>query len=167
MAQLDVRALTAYLNEHLAGSVAGLDLMERLCRAEAAAKYELPLTRIKSEVEDEQALVRQFIADLGGSESVVAKAAAWMSEKVTAVMLGAGDRANESLRLFEALEALSLGFWGRRSLWKTLGQLQEKGLLREAVRCEALARRADRHLEELEEIRLRASLDALTQMAVA
>jgi hypothetical protein len=125
------------------------------------------LARLREDITDEQQLVRQLLSAHGGRESTVAQTVAWLGEKLTRVKIGPGENDDSGLMLFETLEALSLGFWGRRALWRTLEQLQRAGSIEARVDFGALAFRAGRHLDQLEESRLLASLVAFSAEAIA
>jgi hypothetical protein len=64
--------------------------------------------------------------------------------------------------LFEALELLGVGFWGRRSLWGALAHLDRQSPLQSGIAFHALAEGAERQLAELEPFRLLAAIGALT-----
>jgi hypothetical protein len=57
---------------------------------------------------------------LGGTESKVRKAAAWLTEKVGEAKLALDNTGNGQLQLVEALEALGLGIQGKLGLWRAL-----------------------------------------------
>ena len=61
--------------------------------------------------------------------------------------------------LFEALEALSMGFCGRMSLWRVLAAVRDD--LPISLDLDALATRASGHLADIEAARLAAGLAAL------
>jgi hypothetical protein len=107
------------------------------------------------------------LAEVGGRENPVAKAIAWLGEKASRIKLGPDPEASSGLKLFEALEALSLGFWGRRSLWWTLARLAREAPLPETLDYAGLATRAELHLDELEDLRMDAAMAALREEAGA
>ena len=165
MPQFDESTLATYLNDHLAGSVAGLQLMDRLCDAEGAGPVGLLLARLRPDVVLEQTELRRLLTALGATESPVRRAVAWIGEQFTRLKIGAGEDDDSGLMLFEALEALSLGFFGRMSLWRILAVVQADLPLRLDV--DAFATRASRHLADLEDARIAAGLAALSPRARA
>src|SRR6185437_1361582 len=48
---------------------------------------------------------------------------AWLSEKFSELRMALDDRSGGDFRLFETLEALSVGIAGKRLLWKTLATI--------------------------------------------
>src|SRR5213076_2102410 len=74
--------LTSYINDHLAGSVAALELLDDLIKASEDEPLKIFLADLKREIEADQKVLEQLIARADESESVVRKAAAWVTEKV-------------------------------------------------------------------------------------
>lgn len=113
--------LTTYLNDHLAGSVAALELVEHLLRHEEANRESY--ATLRTEIEEDQQTLRQLLAELGGKESQLRKAAAWLTEKLGQAKLRLDDQGDGELRALEALETLGLGIQGKLSLWRALGSV--------------------------------------------
>jgi hypothetical protein len=61
-----------------------------------------------------------LLESLGGKESKMRKAAAWLTEKLGEAKLAVDDGGNGQLQLVEALEALGLGIHGKLGLWRAL-----------------------------------------------
>ena len=49
--QLDEETLAKYLNDHLAGSVAALKFMRRICEVHADSPLRMLMTRLRSDIE--------------------------------------------------------------------------------------------------------------------
>lgn len=113
----DMEALSDYLNDHLAGSVGALELLDRLIEACAGKPLERFFKDLRREIEEDQAQLKGLMAKLGVDESTVRKAGAWLAEKLSRskIELGEGD-----IGIFLALEALIIGITGKRSLWRAL-----------------------------------------------
>jgi hypothetical protein len=109
--------LSDYLNDHLAGSVGALELLDRLTEACAGKPLERFFRDLRREVGEDQAQLKGLMAKLGVDESTVRKAGAWLAEKLSRpkIELGEGD-----IGIFLALEALIIGITGKRSLWRAL-----------------------------------------------
>jgi len=99
---------------------------------------------------------------VGGTESAAARAVAWAGEKLSRLKIGTGEHDSSGLKLFEALEALALGFWGRGTLWRTLDRVRQEAPLPDTIDFARLARQAAAQLDELEAVRLEAGIVALT-----
>lgn len=160
---LDRDSFMTYLNDHLAASIAALQLLERLVTTLHEPGMVKTLRTLHDDVRDEQGLVREMIAAGGGSESNLSQAVSWVGEKVSRLKIGPGESDPSGLMLFEALEAISVGFWGRRCLWSALAHLSREVTIEPTtIDFAALEARAELHLTMLERLRLKASTAALS-----
>ena len=113
--------LATYLNDHLAGSVAALELLDRLHRLSRGTNQEQLFASLREEIEEDQEIVKLLLRAVGGKESMARKAAAWLTEKIGEAKLDLDDSGSGQLRLLEALETLGLGIRGKLGLWRALG----------------------------------------------
>jgi hypothetical protein len=152
--------LATYLNDHLAGSTAGLELVKR-----AASENEgSPLGDFLSQLSDEIAEDREALAELMDSLDVGTDhkkiAAAWVGEKVGRLKPNAQLRGYSPLSPLVELEALSLGIEGKRLLWISLqGIAADHGLAPE--RFSDLAARASDQRSRVEAFRVEVASRAL------
>jgi hypothetical protein len=109
-----------YLNDHVAGSVAALELLDRLVDAYQGKPLERFFGDLRTDIQQDQEQLQGLIAKLGAAERPIRKAAAWIAEKLSRPKIDLGDRGNVEIGLFLALEALILGITGKRSLWRAL-----------------------------------------------
>ena len=112
--------LSDYLNDHLAGSVAALELLDRMIEACKGKSLERFLRQLREDIHQDQEKLKELIEKLGVSESTVRKTGAWIAEKLTRPKLDFGEGSKEEIGVFLALEALLLGITGKRSLWRAL-----------------------------------------------
>jgi hypothetical protein len=153
-------ALTTYLNDHLAGSVAALELLDHLLEREPGSGRD-ELARIRVEIEEDQQTLQRILSDMGGKESPIRKAAAWLTEKLGEVKLGLADKGSGELRVLEALEALGLGIQGKLLLWRALEAVKGSVPSLGGIDLQQLQQRAERQSRRVEELRLRAARVAL------
>jgi hypothetical protein len=113
--------LTEYLNDHLAGSVGALELLDRLIEAFQGKPQERFFRELRADIHDDQEQLKELIAKLGAEESAVRKAGAWIAEKFSRTKIELGEGPEQEMGLFIALEAFVLGITGKRSLWRALG----------------------------------------------
>ena len=113
--------LATYLNDHLAGSVVAIELLDHLRQLAKGPEQERLFTVLQSEIEEDQKVLQGLLRGVGGKESRVRKAAAWLTEKVGEAKLKLDDSGGGELRLLEALETLELGILGKLALWRALG----------------------------------------------
>lgn len=153
--------LATYLNDHLAGSVVALDLLDRLeaTYSENTLRDFFKLLRadIAADREELEALMKALNID----QSRTRKASAWLAEKMTGLKLRFDDPAAGPLLLFESLEALSLGIEGKLSLWIALAATSEITPPLRIVDYERLQRRAQEQRERVEVLRLETAKKAL------
>jgi hypothetical protein len=112
--------LTDYLNDHLAGSVGALELLDRLIETYEGKPLEKFFRDLRADIDHDQEQLKQLIQKLGAEESAVRKAGAWIAEKLSRSKIDLGEGSKTELGLFLALEALILGITGKRSLWRAL-----------------------------------------------
>ena len=153
-------ALTTYLNDHLAGSVAAIELLEALASDGRGTPLEQRLDRMIADIREDQYVLRDILARVGGEESRVKQASAWIGEKLGRAKLRLGGE-NEALGRLESLEALALGVQGKLGLWRTLGALKARDPRLGAYRFDELEQRALAQYRLLEEERLAAASAAL------
>jgi len=140
---LNTHLLATYLNDHLAGSIAALQLVERLVRLSEGNERQRLFVTLQAEIEEDQEVLKGLLRGIGAKESKVRKAAAWLGVKMGEVKLEVDDTGDGQLRLLEALETLGLGIQGKLGLWRALrassvaatglGQLDFGGLERRAL----------------------------------
>lgn len=153
--------LATYLNDHLAGSVLALELLETLAAAHADTPLGSYFNKLKSEIAADRQTLTDFMGRLEISESKTRKVSAWFAEKLTELKLRMDDPAAGELRLFESLEALSLGIEGKRSLWLALAALSRETPALPAMNYEVLLARAREQRDGVESLRLEVALRAL------
>ena len=111
--------LLTYLNDHLAGSVAAVELLSHLVQGSHNGGMKAFFLRLRKEIEEDQNVLRDFVKSIGGEESTMKKVGAWLMEKVTRLKLRQ-ETDDNGFGVFEALEGLALGIQGKRALWRSL-----------------------------------------------
>src|SRR4029450_8482981 len=118
-------SLPGYLNDHLAGAAAGIQLAERCRDRDPESELGHVLQTLLIEIRHDREVLERVISVLGGSPNTIKRATALGAERVSSLrtslpMIGPGSR--ESARL-EEIEVLSLGIEGKRLMWAALAQL--------------------------------------------
>src|ERR1043166_4740818 len=102
--------LHTYLNDHLAGAVAAIELLDALIEHHSEDRFGKPFRDLRDEIHEDRETLRDLIRKVGASESAIRKAGAWLAEKFSRAKIGdTGD----SAELLQALEALALGITGK------------------------------------------------------
>lgn len=156
------KAITTYLNDHLAGSVAALELLDYLVALHQGPDRR-PLTDLRTEIEEDQKVLQQLLRDLGGKESQVRKAAAWLTEKLGQAKLRFDDPGTGDLRVLEALETLGLGIQGKLSLWRALASVAGEIPQLSGLNLPQLQERAADQFERVDALRIQVARTALPQ----
>lgn len=160
MATGDDTLLGIYLNDHLAGATAGTQLAERLGKAETDWSGGEALQRIAVEIKEDRQSLLDLMAGLGVPVRHYKTWAAWAAEKVGRLKLNGRVLARSPLSRLEELEILRLGVEGKAAGWRTLREWAEKDGRIDKGRLDTLLGRADQQVEQLEELRVRAALEA-------
>lgn len=143
--------LATYLNDHLAGAVAALSLLEHL---EATDPDLAPLlAALRHDIELDRKELEALIDRLGAGRSAVRRAAGWVAEKVARLKLAADDPSGDRLKRLEALEVLAVGIHGKASLWRALRVVPAAA----GPDYDRLIGRADEQRERVEAARLDAA----------
>jgi hypothetical protein len=134
--------------------VAALELVERLRRLSQGTYREQLFLSLGQEIEDDQQIVKLLLRSVGGKESKVRKAAAWLTEKIGEAKLELDDSGNGQLRLLEGLETLGLGIQGKLGLWRVLSAVSSQDSEIGKLDLTRLERRARDQFERVEAERL-------------
>jgi hypothetical protein len=151
--------LTTYLNDHLAGALAAVELLGHMIRLERGRQWEQALTEIRAEVEEDRVVLQSLLHEVGGKESRVRKAAAWVTEKLGRAKLKLDDSGRGELQMLESLEALALGIQGKAALWRALANPEVPVKRLDYARLE---QRAVNQFQRAEALRLEAARAALS-----
>ena len=106
--------LATYLNDHLAGSTGGIELVRR-----AAGEYEGTelgefLSGLAREIEEDRETLKEYLAELGVDEDRLKVAAGWAGEKLGRLKPNGHLMSRSPLSALVEFEALSLGVEGKR-----------------------------------------------------
>jgi hypothetical protein len=146
--------LTTYLNDHLAGSVAAVELVEHLVQLTKGTQRERFFLTLGREIQEDQETLRLLLQEMGGKESRARKAAAWLTEKLGKVKLRLDDKGEGHLRLLEALETLALGIQGKAALWRGLEAIADQMTALRSLDLPHLQGRANDQFQRVEAQRL-------------
>jgi hypothetical protein len=152
--------LSTYLNDHLAGSVGAIAMVERAVEDNAGTLFGRRLEEILKEIRKDQAVVQDLIEKVGSKENPLKKAGAWLTEKAGRVKLGGTGDPGELARL-ELLETLAMGIHGKRALWRALRVVVHQHPVLRDLDLDLLERRAVEQHDRVEEWRLEAAREAL------
>ncbi len=133
--------LHTYLNDHLAGSVAAIELLDEVIEHHSEDRFGKIFRDWRGDIRVDQETLRNLIRKLGAEESAIRKAGAWVG-------------------LLQALEALALGITGKRLLWRSLGAIAQNFAALQGTDFGELEKRAQDQFERVETLRLEMAPEA-------
>ena len=149
-----MKELATYLNDHLAGSVAAIELLDHLIKAQTGQRLEKFLIDLRDEVNNDQEILQDLIRKLEIGESPIRKAGAWFIEKLGEVKIAVGGKDVGDLGLLQAFEGLALGITGKKLLWRALRTVEGGVPQLQGLDLPKLERRAQEQFERVEKERL-------------
>lgn len=155
--------LRTYLNDHLAGATAAIELLQHLTKYRSGSDAQQRYVQLSQEIEEDRQVLQDILARLGGTESPVRKAAGWLSSKLGQVKMVLDDTGDDQLRVLEALEALSLGIQGKLLLWGAMATAASRVPLLQSVDFGRLQQRAHDQFEQVDGERLQVAKVALAR----
>jgi hypothetical protein len=146
------RFLAIYLNDHLAGSTAVVELVRRAAREHAGGELGSFFSRLAVEIAEDRQALRRVMAAAGVREQAAKAAAAWLGEKAGRLKLNGRITGRSPLTPLVELEALEIGVHAKLLLWKALREHRPPGSA--AVDLDHLIARAERQLADVETHRI-------------
>ncbi len=149
--------LGIYLNDHLAGATAGVELARRV----AGTRLGLPGESVLPQLATEIAADRDALLDMMTALQVPVRGykvrAGWIAEKAGRLKLNGYLLGRSPLSNLEELEMMRLGVEGKAAGWRTLRTLAEADERLDPGELDELISRAGRQADLLEDLRVRAA----------
>jgi hypothetical protein len=157
---MERKLLRIYLQDHLAASTGGLELVRRARGANEGTPYADPLAQLADDIEADRRSLESVMEDLGFGADRAKNIAFWAAEKAGRLKLNGQLTGYSPLSRMIEIEGLITGVNGKRSLWLTLRDVAESVPELDADRIGRLVERAEQQLETLHELRSRAGREA-------
>jgi hypothetical protein len=151
------RRLGIYLNDHLAGSVAMKELVERRLSDDPGGAMSDFLRRFGEELEFEQSIVKTMISHFGGAENPAKKTMAWLAEKIGRFKMNDSLTGYSELSRLEELEFMVVGIRGKLALWTGLEEAAATNARLRSFELGPLREKAQRQMDEAEALRVEAA----------
>lgn len=148
--------LHVYLNDHLAGAVAGSELVRRAASENEGNDFGAFLTELVQEIEIDRLALEALMETLGVSRDLLKGGTAWLAEKVGRLKPNGQVTGYSPLSRLLELEALASGVGAKLGMWRAL-----QVVLGPSTQLDDLVDRGERQLAALEGWRLRAAEIAL------
>jgi hypothetical protein len=158
---MSAEQLAVYLNDHLAGAVAALELLSHIEERHPNTGAARLVVELRPAITEDVQALKDLMQRAGVVESRPRQAAAWISAKLAELKVRLDDRSDGSLSLFESLEALSLGIGGKQVLWDALAAAAVAAPTLQATDYARLKQRAEDQRRRVERQRLDAAAAAL------
>lgn len=142
--------LALYLNNHLAGSVAGIELARRCHANNRGTPLGGFLSELIPQLEEEQTMVKQVLDRLGTQQQSVKKLGAWVFEKMGEIAIGEYSRKHPALAQVFEMEGILLGSTARQGLWTLLEICRSTDERLNSIDFNYYRKRAEQHCREIE-----------------
>jgi uncharacterized protein (UPF0548 family) len=156
----DTRLLSIYLNDHLAASVAGRQLVKRMLRSSKDEEIRGLLADLGPELEATERAIEELLRRIASSPSRLKRAAAWAGERAGLLKLNGSLTGYSPLSRLLELEGLRIILEAERALWRSVERSAPELASSEGEFAER-AERAEQRLERVEQARLTAADVAL------
>jgi len=157
---MNEKYLRIYMQDHLAGSTAGLELARRARGSNRGSEYGPPLERIAAEIEADRRQLQGIMEDLGFGADRLKNAVFWAGEKAGRLKLNGELTKYSPLSRVVELEGLLTGITGKWGLWVTLLEIAPSEPRLDAALLERLKGRAEEQRATVEQLRENAAREA-------
>jgi hypothetical protein len=149
--------LAIYLNDHLAGSTSGIELVRRARKANEQTPLGEALLRLEREIDADRETLKRIMRDLGVRPNPAKVAAGWTGEKLGRLKPNGHLRGYSPMSRVVELEGLVMGITGKLEGWRALAIVAESEPRLDRELLDHLVERAERQREEVEEHRAAAA----------
>ncbi len=164
MAEHGQRFLAIYLNDHLAGSTTGIELVRRAVGQYEGTELGAFFAEIGAEIEEDRDTLKAIMASNGVEPQRIKVAAAWAAEKAGRLKFNGALLRRSPLTPVVELEMLAVGIHGKSLLWRVLRAQPPDDAT--AARLDELIARAERQQEAVERKRVEHGRRALSPARV-
>jgi hypothetical protein len=154
---IDRERLGTYLQDHYAGSSAGIELFRRAAQQQSDPVARTELTTMVEEVENDRRALERFLAAVGKKPDPVKNAGAWVAEKLSRLKPNGELLHRSPLSDVIELEGLRLGVEGKAAGWRVLRRLAEDEYLFDQSELDRLLSSATSQIDRLEKLRMAAT----------
>jgi hypothetical protein len=154
--------LGVYLNDHLAGATAGMELARRMAASAEPGTESAVLVRLAAEITEDRVALLKIMKALEIQVCGYKVFAAWAGEKASRLKFNGRLTTRSPLSDLEETEILRLGVEGKAAGWRTLRTLAGRESRLDAERLDGLLDRAARQSDTLETLRISLAERVLT-----
>lgn len=147
------KLLGTYLNDHLAGATAGVELAEKLSSEYASTTHGSFLSELARDIKQDHVTLEGVIDRLGIEKDPIKDTAGWVMEKISRIKLSDTLTGDADLKRLLEFETLSIGIEGKRLMWRALKEVSDDYAELAAADLDGLVKRAESQRATLEEHR--------------
>ncbi|MDP5182709.1 hypothetical protein QOZ88_08655 [Blastococcus sp. BMG 814] len=136
--------LAIYLNDHLAASVGGMELVRRMINVHRGTRYASELETLLAELHEENAALRAIMDDLGLPVRRHKQVALWLGEKVSRLKLNGRLVTRSPLSDLVEFEFLASAVRAKRSGFESLREVADVDDRLDADQLDGLVEQANR-----------------------
>jgi hypothetical protein len=156
-----MKYLPIYLNDHCAGSTAGVELAKRAAKNNRGdAEFGPALARLAAEIDEDRDALKRIMDRLDVTENRVKTTLFWAAEKAGRLKPNGELLKFSPLSRVVEIEGLISGVGGKLCLWRTLLELVPEDSRLDEPQIQGLAERAEDQLLRLHMLRGAAGLIA-------
>jgi hypothetical protein len=159
---LDEKLLGSYLNDHLGGATAGLELARRAAGQNKGNRFGEFLENLVEEIAQDRESLVHLMDRLGIGKDSLKVVLGWAGEKAGRLKLNGRLLGYSPLSRLVELEGLTIGVRGKLSMWECLKAVSDLDPVLTRFELDTLIARAEAQLEGLRRERIAAAELALT-----
>ena len=149
--------LGIYLNDHLAGAVAGYEVAKRSLSSNQGTPFEPFLERLVGELQEDRRVLEQVMDRLGVRRNPAKHAGAWLAEKAGRLKFNGRLLGYSPLSRVIEFEGLTVGVAGKLSMWRNLMEVAAYDERLVGIPFPDVVTRTEGQRQALEENRLEAA----------
>ncbi|MDX6283122.1 MAG: hypothetical protein QOH03_4193 [Kribbellaceae bacterium] len=151
---IDEARLATYLQDHYAGSSAGIELFKRAADQQTDPVVRTALAKMVQEVEEERTALERYLAAVGAKPDQLKNAGAWMAEKLARLKPNGELLRRSPLSDLIELEALRVAVEGKAAGFRLLRSLADEEPHFDAAELDSLLSQVAQQIEDLEALRM-------------
>ncbi len=152
--------LATYLNDHLAGAMAGRDLAEKIASDNEGTELGSFMAGVVGAIDEDRANLEDVMKRVGVERAAVKQAAGRLAEKLGRLRMHQTVTGDPGLSRLLELEALIMGVTGKLALWRTLQEVGRDDARLAGVDFDILIGRAEEQLRGIQEHHRAAAAEA-------
>jgi hypothetical protein len=151
---IDEARLATYLQDHYAGSSAGIELFKRAASQQTDPVVRTALAKMTQEVEEERTALERYLAAVGAKPDQLKNAGAWFAEKLGRLKPNGELIRRSPLSDVVELESLRIAVEGKAAGFRTLRELANDEPHFDAAELDSLLTQVAQQIEDLEALRI-------------